>query len=128
MLFRSLRTKEEFHATALLEHDPMIRSDIVFFEGPAGGAVFSVGSISWFGALGRNGYDNDVATVTTNVIRRFLDPEPFRAIWTWRWNLAGAGRRGVFPPLSFRRPRRWPATRGPMSAWTPRTVSGAAST
>ena len=73
-----LRTKEEFHATALLEHDPMIRSDIVFFEGPAGGAVFSVGSISWFGALGRNGYDNDVATVTTNVIRRFLDPEPFR--------------------------------------------------
>jgi len=73
-----LRTKEEFHATALLEHDPMIRSDIVFFEGPAGGAVFSVGSISWFGALAGNGYDNDVATVTTNVIRRFLDPEPFR--------------------------------------------------
>jgi len=72
-----LRTKEEFLATALLEHDPKIRSDVVFFEGPAGGAVFSVGSISWYGALAHNGYANDVATVTTNVLRRFLDPAPF---------------------------------------------------
>ncbi len=72
-----LRTKEEFLATALLDHDGKIRSDVVFFEGPAGGAVFSVGSISWYGALAHNGYDNDVATITSNVLRRFVDPAPF---------------------------------------------------
>ena len=72
-----LRTKEEFLATAILENDAKVRSDVVFFEGPAGGAVFSVGSISWYGALAHNGYANDVATVTTNVLRRFLDPAPF---------------------------------------------------
>lgn len=72
-----LRTKEEFLATALIPNDPNIRADIVFFEGPQGGAVFSVGSIAWYGALAHRGYDNDVARITTNVIRRFLDPTPF---------------------------------------------------
>ena len=56
---------------------PYVRGDIVFYETPGGGAVFSVGSISWFGALARNNFDNDVAQMTTNVIRRFLDPTPF---------------------------------------------------
>ncbi len=73
-----LRTKEEFEGSvAFTRPDPYVRSDIVFFETPNGGAVFSVGSISWFGALARNGYDNDVATMTANVVRRFLDPAPF---------------------------------------------------
>ncbi len=72
-----LRTKEEFLATANLSEDPNIRSDVVFFEGPAGGAVFSVGSIAWYGALAHNGYDNDIARITDNVVRRFLDPAPF---------------------------------------------------
>ena len=40
-------------------------------------SVFSVGSISWFGALARNGYDNDVARMTENVIRRFAEATPF---------------------------------------------------
>lgn len=71
-----LRTKEEFLATALLPDDPNIRSDVVFFTCPNGGAVFSVGSISWFGALAHDGYRNDVATITTNVVRRFVDPAP----------------------------------------------------
>ena len=31
--------------------DPAVRADLVFFETPNGGAVFSTGSISWFGAL-----------------------------------------------------------------------------
>jgi N,N-dimethylformamidase len=39
--------------------------------------VFSVGSISWFGALARNGYDNDIARITENVVTRFLNPIPF---------------------------------------------------
>ncbi len=72
-----LRTKEEFLATALLSNDPNIRADVVFFETPGDGAVFSVGSIAWYGALAHRDYDNDVARITTNVIRRFLDPAPF---------------------------------------------------
>ena len=72
-----LRTKEEFLATAMIPDDPKIRADVVFFEGPEGGAVFSVGSISWYGALAHDGYDNDIARITTNVMRRFLDPRPF---------------------------------------------------
>lgn len=69
-----IRVKEEFDATVVAPSpDPYVCSDIVFFETASGGAVFSVGSISWFGALARNGYDNDVARVTSNVIRRFVD-------------------------------------------------------
>ena len=54
-----------------------IRADMVFFETPGGGAVFSTGSIAWSGSLGNFGYDNNVAAVTDNVLRRFTDPEPF---------------------------------------------------
>ena len=54
-----------------------IRADMVFFETPGGGAVFSTGSIAWSGSLANFGYDNNVAAVTGNVLRRFCDPEPF---------------------------------------------------
>ena len=73
-----LRTKEEFEGSVdFPTPDPMVRADMVFYETPNGGAVFSVGSISWFGALARDGYDNDIARITANVVRRFADPEPF---------------------------------------------------
>ncbi len=73
-----LRTKEEFEGSvAYSSPDPYVRADIVFYETPNGGAVFSVGSISWFGALARNNYDNDVAKLTGNVLDRFVDPRPF---------------------------------------------------
>lgn len=73
-----VRTKEEFGGSVIYPTpDPMVRADIVFYETPGGGAVFSVGSISWFGALARRGYDNDVSRLTENVVRRFLDPTPF---------------------------------------------------
>ncbi|MGF1597179.1 MAG: N,N-dimethylformamidase beta subunit family domain-containing protein [Acidimicrobiales bacterium] len=73
-----VRTKEEFEGSVVYASpDPYVRSDIVFYETPNGGAVFSVGSISWFGALARNGYDNDIAHMTANVIERFCDPTPF---------------------------------------------------
>ena len=52
-------------------------ADMVFFETPAGGAVFSVGSMTYVGSLGANGYDNTLARLTSNVIRRFLDAAPF---------------------------------------------------
>ncbi len=73
-----LRTKEEFEGSVAFEHpDPYVRADMIFYETPAGGAVFSVGSISWFGALARNDYDNDVAQITANVARRFANAELF---------------------------------------------------
>ncbi len=75
-----VRTKEEFEGSVVyLTPDPYVRADVVFYETPNGGAVFSVGSISWFGALARNGFDNDIARMTANVVRRFADPEPFEA-------------------------------------------------
>jgi N,N-dimethylformamidase len=48
------------------------RADIVLLENPAGGAVFSVSSISWSGSLSHNQYDNDISRVTDNVLRHFL--------------------------------------------------------
>lgn len=56
----------------------LIRADMVFFETAGGqGAVFSTGSITYCGSLPSNGFDNDVSQITENVVRRFLDPEPF---------------------------------------------------
>ncbi len=57
---------------------PLIRADMTFFETPSGGAVFSVGSIAWGASLPHNGYNNNVARVSENVLRRFLTPEPFQ--------------------------------------------------
>ena len=48
-----------------------VRADMVYFETPNGGAVFSVGSIAWRGCLSYNDYDNTVSRVTGNVLRRF---------------------------------------------------------
>jgi len=55
----------------------MPRADMVFFEGPRGGAVFSVGSMAWVGALSHESYENDISRITENVLRRFLDNDPF---------------------------------------------------
>ncbi|MFD1330618.1 N,N-dimethylformamidase beta subunit family domain-containing protein [Methylopila musalis] len=54
-----------------------VRSDITFYETPNGGAVWSVGSIAWAGSLSHDGYRNNVSRLTANVVRRFVDPEPF---------------------------------------------------
>ena len=51
---------------------PPIRADMVYFETACGGAVFSVGSMSWCGSLSHNGYDNNVSRITENVLREFL--------------------------------------------------------
>ena len=57
--------------------NPLVRADLVFFETENGGAVFSVGSMAWVCALPHNGYDNNVARMSENALRRFMDPEPF---------------------------------------------------
>ena len=51
--------------------NPLVRSDVVYFETPGGGAVFSVGSIAWCGALSHNDYDNNVSRITGNVLTKF---------------------------------------------------------
>ena len=72
--------KEELtHTHAALTGDtcPLVRADMVFYETPKGGAVFSTSSIAWAGALAHNGYDNNVSRITQNVIDRFIHREPF---------------------------------------------------
>ncbi len=67
-----------FHHSAMDgAQNPRVKADMTFFETPGGGAVFSTGSIAWSASLPHNGYANNVATVSENVLRRFLDPEPF---------------------------------------------------
>ncbi len=51
--------------------DPRVHADLVFFEYPNDGAVFSTGSIAWCGALSHNDYDNNVSRITANVLRAF---------------------------------------------------------
>jgi N,N-dimethylformamidase len=57
--------------------NPNVRAELVFFECPNGGAVFSTGSITWASALCHDGYQNNVARITGNVLRRFIAPEAF---------------------------------------------------
>ena len=49
-----------------------VRSDMVYFETPNAGAVFSVGSITWCGSLSYNNYENNVSRITGNVLDRFI--------------------------------------------------------
>jgi N,N-dimethylformamidase len=55
------------------EDQSQARADMVLLETATGGAVFSVGSIAWVGGLVVDGRDNPVATVTRNVLTRFLE-------------------------------------------------------
>jgi N,N-dimethylformamidase len=57
--------------------NPLVRAEMVFFETPAGGAVFATGSIAWAASLCHNRYDNNVARITANVVARFLAEEAF---------------------------------------------------
>jgi N,N-dimethylformamidase len=50
-----------------------VRADMVYFECPNGGAVWSVGSIAWCAGLSYNGYDNAVSRITRNVLTAFTN-------------------------------------------------------
>ncbi len=52
-------------------------ADMTFFETHAGGAVFSVGSMTYAGSLMVNGGDTPLSRLTANVVRRFADPAKF---------------------------------------------------
>jgi N,N-dimethylformamidase len=49
----------------------LIRAEVVYFETPKGGAVFSVGSITFCGSLPHDSYRNNVSRLLENVVRRF---------------------------------------------------------
>ena len=51
--------------------EQLIRADMVYAEKPNGGALFSVGSITYCGSLPAKNYDNDVSRLTFNVLNRF---------------------------------------------------------
>ncbi len=51
--------------------EPKVRSDITYLEDIGGGAVFSTSSINWIGSLMWNNGDNNVSTLTLNVLRSF---------------------------------------------------------
>ena len=51
--------------------EDLVRADMIYFDCPGGGAVFSVGSITFCGSLAHNGYDNNISRIVENVIRRF---------------------------------------------------------
>lgn len=59
--------------------EELIRSDLTFFETPSGGAVLSVGSMCFVGALPIDDYDNTLTRMMTNAVKRFIDPTPFKA-------------------------------------------------
>jgi N,N-dimethylformamidase len=54
--------------------DKLIRADMVYFETPNGGAVFSVGSITFCGSLSHDGYRSNISRILDNVLRRFAAP------------------------------------------------------
>ena len=49
----------------------LVRSDMVLVEQESGGAVFSVGSICFSGALSYGRYDNNVSKIVQNVLDNF---------------------------------------------------------
>jgi len=56
-------------------HEPkedLIRADIVYFDTSNGGAVFSVGSITFCGSLPHNNCENNISTIIDNVLKKFL--------------------------------------------------------
>jgi N,N-dimethylformamidase len=69
---RAVEEVEEMTARAGGAQSEHVRADMTYLETPGGGSVFSVGSIAWSASLSYNGYDNNVATVTGNVLREFV--------------------------------------------------------
>jgi N,N-dimethylformamidase len=75
-----LLVNEEFTATLPNlggDQNERVRADLTFAETPAGGAIFSTGSIAWIGALPCQGYENNISRITLNTLRRFMDARPF---------------------------------------------------
>ena len=68
----TLRTLEELLSHEPPTADPKVRSDLTLTPTEGGGAVFSVGSMAFVGALD----DPGISRVLRNVLDRFVDPAP----------------------------------------------------
>jgi len=51
----------------------VLRADMVYFEVPGGGRVFSTGSITFCGSLPWNNFDNNISTLLENILRKHLN-------------------------------------------------------
>jgi len=51
----------------------LIRADMVYYEMPLDGAIFSVGSITFCGSLSHNNYNNNISLITNNVLNHFIE-------------------------------------------------------
>jgi N,N-dimethylformamidase len=74
-----LEARENFNMTSRVlggARNPKVHSDLVLVPREHGGAVFSVGSIAFAGALVDDGYANDVSTLLGNVFDRFVGGGP----------------------------------------------------
>ncbi len=69
------------HPAMSARHDASIRAELTFFETAGGGAVLSCSSLSWAGAIAVDDFGSDVARISANALRRFLDPLPFPPPW-----------------------------------------------
>jgi N,N-dimethylformamidase len=56
--------------------EDLSRGEIIYFDTPSGGAVFSVGSITFCGSLWRNGFEGPISRLLENVVRRFGELPP----------------------------------------------------
>ena len=66
------------HLHTVTGEDPaeLIRAEIIFAQVPGGGALFSVGSITFCGSLLSNNCENGVSRMLENVLKRFGSSEP----------------------------------------------------
>ena len=52
--------------------EEILQADMVYFEVPGGGSVFSTGSITFCGSLPWNNYENNVSKLLENIIKKSL--------------------------------------------------------
>lgn len=74
-----LEARENFNMTSRVlggSRNPKVHSDLVLVPRENGGAVFSVGSIAFAGALVNDDYTNDVSVLLGNVFDRFVSGAP----------------------------------------------------
>jgi len=55
-----------------LPEDEILQADMVYFEIPGGGSVFSTGSITFCGSLPWNKFDNNVSKLLENIINKSI--------------------------------------------------------
>lgn len=74
-----LEARENFNMTSRVlggSRNPKVHSDLVLIPRENGGAVFSVGSIAFAGALVNENYANDVSVMLGNIFDRFTAGTP----------------------------------------------------